>query len=307
MKIKIGTRASKLALWQAYHIQELLQEKEIETEIVEIITKGDTILDRSLSKIGSKGVFTEELEQQLIDGSIDIAVHSAKDLSSDLGSEFELIAFTEREESFDVFLADKKIDLQSSFVVGTSSTRRVAMLKRYYPQLRIVDIRGNLQTRIQKLKDGHCDVLLLAYAGVHRMGYDDMIVQKLPTDIFVPPVGQGCIAIETSKALPEDKKVAVRSAINNPHSEACLRAERAFLRKMNGGCSIPVFGNATLSESKINLRAGILSLDGRDIILKDGKGDIINPEELGNQLAENILSEGGDKILEEIKRNLNTV
>ncbi len=209
MRIKIGTRGSKLALWQAYYIENLLQKGGIETEIVIIETKGDKILDRSLSKIGSKGVFTQELEDQLRSGVIDIAVHSAKDLQSELDSDFEIIAFTEREHANDVLVShNSNLSLTSgeSFTVGTSSTRRIAMIRHFYPHIKTVDMRGNLQTRLRKLEEGHCDALLLAYAGVHRMEYDDKIAEHLSLDEFTPAVGQGSVAVECTVLLSVEKK-----------------------------------------------------------------------------------------------------
>jgi hydroxymethylbilane synthase len=207
--IKLGTRGSKLALWQAYFVKETLEAGGLPVEIVIIETKGDQILDRSLSKIGSKGVFTEELEEKLLSGEIHIAQHSAKDLQSDLGENFEIIAFSEREKVNDVLISfDKSLTLESGqpFVVGTSSTRRVAMLKHFYPHIKTVDMRGNLQTRMGKLESGVCDALLLAFAGVHRMGYEEHIAQLITTDTFTPAVGQGSVAIECAVNLDADIK-----------------------------------------------------------------------------------------------------
>src|SRR5690554_1954659 len=200
--INIGTRRSKLALWQAYYVQDLLKKAGMDTNIVEIETKGDKILDVSIAKIGSKGVFTEELEEQLRNGDIDIAVHSAKDMQSELPAGFEIIAFTVREQINDVVVSrDKNLrlaDSSRSITVGSSSVRRRAMLKAYYPHIKVVEMRGNLQTRIRKMDAGDCDAILLAYAGVHRMGYNDLIAEVLPEDQFIPPVGQGSVAIEVS-------------------------------------------------------------------------------------------------------------
>ena len=236
MNIKIGTRGSKLALWQAYHVQDLLKAKDVSSEIVTIETKGDKILDVTIAKIGSKGVFTEEIEDQLKDGRIDIAVHSAKDMQSTLPDGFELIAFGQREKSHDVLVSHKSIDLNDqNLVLGTSSTRRLAFLHKYYPHIKTVPVRGNLQTRIQKMKDGACDALWLAYAGTHRMEYDDMIVHEFDPAQFVPAVGQGSIAIEVSETLDQEKKEIVRQAVNHEESEKCLIAERSFLKKMDGG------------------------------------------------------------------------
>lgn len=312
MKIKIGTRGSKLALWQAYYVEDKLKAKGVETEIVIIETKGDKILDRSLSKIGSKGVFTEELEDQLRSEDIDIAVHSAKDLQSELASDLEVIAFTEREQVNDVLVSfNKNLSLQSgeSFVVGTSSTRRVAMLKHYYPHIQIVDMRGNLQTRLRKLEDKQCDALLLAYAGVHRMHYDDLIVELLPLTEFVPPVGQGCVAIEAAKTLAEEKKLMIKLLINDAQTEKCLLAERAYLKTLQGGCSIPSFGKAALEENEngglyLKMTAGLISLDGQKLIKVIEESSVDDPEGLGVKVAENVLANGGIEILQNIRAGL---
>lgn len=306
MNIKIGTRGSKLALWQAEYVREKLENHGLSTEILIIETKGDKIQDRALSKIGSKGVFTEELEEQLHEGHIDIAVHSAKDLQSDLGESLEIIAFTEREKINDVLISNSKIDFseKSEIVIGTSSTRRVAMLKAFYPKARIVDMRGNLQTRIKKLEEGQCDALLLAFAGVNRMHYNEMITHEFDTEKFVPPVGQGTVAIEISKSLSNDKRDKIKQICNEPVTEQCLLAERAFLKKLQGGCSIPVFGNAIMSENKIIFTAGIISLDGKNIVKEKLIQKNESAEELGIKMADMILDKGGKEILESIKSNL---
>ena len=223
---RIGTRGSKLALWQAEHVADLIKPSGYSTEIIPIETRGDKILNVSIAKIGSKGVFTEEIEEKLLDGSIDIAVHSAKDLSSELNDELELVAFTERELANDVLISThKNISLKNSAIkVGTSSTRRVAFLRHFYPAIAPVNIRGNLQTRLGKLQQGECDALLLAYAGVHRMGYDDLIVEKIETSYFVPSVGQGSIAVECHKKLNFGKKEILERWVDHPETEACIRS-----------------------------------------------------------------------------------
>lgn len=305
MQIRIGTRGSKLALWQAYYIENLLKQGGIDTEIVIIETKGDKILDRSLSKIGSKGVFTEELEDQLRTGDIDIAVHSAKDLQSDLHEDFEVSAFTEREEVNDVLVShDTSLSLQSGkpFVIGTSSTRRIAILKHFYPHIKTVDMRGNLQTRLKKLEDGICDALLLAYAGVHRMEYDSKIAERLNLDEFTPAVGQGCVAVENAVTLSADKKEALSLLLNHVPTATCLKAERAFLKRLHGGCSIPVFGLARLAGNQIEIVGGIVSLDGRELIKRKRTGPISNPEALGFALAEELIAAGADRVLNDIRK-----
>jgi hydroxymethylbilane synthase len=326
--IKLGTRGSKLALWQAEYIRETLERGGLQVEIVIINTKGDQILDRSLSKIGSKGVFTEELEEQLRSGQIDIAQHSAKDLQSELSEDLELIAFTERERVNDVLVSfDKSLTLESgkSFVVGTSSTRRVAMLKHYYPHIQTVDMRGNLQTRMAKLESGVCDAILLAYAGVHRMGYEEHIAEIISIDKFTPAVGQGSVALECAVSLDPAKKAKIRELCNHAETEQQLLAERAFLRRLQGGCSIPVFANVAprsvgrpapeggAFESQIfdqtvppsgvrglrSITGGIISLNGSEMLKETVSGN--NPLEIGEALAEKILSLGGERILWEIK------
>ena len=304
-KVKIGTRGSKLALWQAYHVEDLLRKAEIESEIVIIDTKGDQILDVSISKIGSKGVFTQELEDQLLEGRIDIAVHSAKDMQSSLPAEFEIIAFTEREKENDILLSTKSgiaiHDPEKPLVLGTSSTRRVATLKHFYPHVETVDVRGNLQTRIRKMEEGLCDALLLAYAGVHRMGYDSMIVEELDLMEFTPAVGQGSVAIEAAKSLDSTLREQLIQACNHSETEYRLRAEREYLRVLEGGCSIPVFALASLEKGALTLRGGIISLDGINRISFEVSGQANQAEELGRQLADLVFAAGGKEILQQIK------
>lgn len=305
-KIRIGTRGSKLALWQAHHVAALIEPSGFGTEIVPIETKGDKILNVSIAKIGGKGVFTEEIEARLLDGSIDIAVHSAKDLSSYIPDELELIAFTEREIVNDVVVTMKKGFAlgDQPMTIGTSSTRRVAFMKHFYPHAETVSIRGNLQTRLAKLESGQCDALILAYAGVHRMGFDHLIAEHLDTSYFVPPVGQGSIAIECHKKLSFDKKELVQRWVNHAVTEDCVRAERAFLKTLEGGCSIPTFGHAWLEGNSVTLKAGIISLDGRELIKIKRSADVSEGKALGRSIANEVLAQGGDRILQEIRRKI---
>jgi hydroxymethylbilane synthase len=278
----------------------------METQISSMETIGDKKLDTSIAKIGSKGVFTVELEEQLASGLTDIAVHSAKDMQSQLPNGFTLIAFTEREKANDVLLStDGSIDITDTtrpLVVGTSSVRRKAFLKHYYPHVTTVEMRGNLQTRISKMKDGDCDALILAYAGVKRMGYCDMIIKEFDDQQFVPPVGQGCIAIEAATSLAPEKMEKIRACLNNPVSEACLLAERAFLKKLEGGCSIPAFGHAVLDGDELTLTAGLASLDGTRILRITEKSSAQDPEKLGKKVGEYILNNGGREMLAEIRK-----
>ena len=301
--IRIGTRGSKLALWQAHHIADLLQHAGVQSEVVIINTKGDMILDRSLAKIGSKGVFTEELETALRNGDIDIAQHSAKDVQSHLPDDLELIAFTRREKCHDVVVSyDKAFSPEiPGKRIGTSSVRRVAFFKKYYPHLEVVDMRGNLQTRLEKLKNGHADALALAYAGVHRMGYQDLIVSELSVEQFTPPVGQGSVAIEASKKMPKSLKELIRSALNDDNTEGCLLAERAFLATLNGGCSIPAFCLAQLKNNQLFLRAGLVATDGSKEIVFEENCSVHEAPQKAHEIALKVLSNGGKELLEKIK------
>ena len=304
--LRIGTRASKLALWQAHHVADLLKQAGMNSEIVLIDTKGDQVMEVSISKIGSKGVFTHELEEQLLDGRIDIAVHSAKDMPSTLADGLALVAFTLREQAHDVLVANKEgislSDPNSPLLLGTSSTRRVATFKHFYPHVQTVDVRGNLQTRMRKMEEGQCDALVLAYAGVYRMGYAPFIVADLDMDEFTPAVGQGSIAIELATRLDQSLQQAIIAACNHPETDVCLRAERAYLRVLEGGCSIPVFALAQLTEGVLLINGGIVSLDGKERISLQLSGPIEQPEQLGEQLAKQVLEAGGKRILADIKQ-----
>lgn len=305
--VKIGTRASKLALWQADYVADLLHKAGLASEIVQIDTKGDQVLDVSISKIGSKGVFTQELEDQLLDGRIDIAVHSAKDMPSKLGEGLELIAFSVREQAQDVLLSAQThlslADTSKEITIGTSSTRRIATLRHFYPHVKTVEVRGNLQTRIRKMEEGLCDALLLAYAGVYRMGYANQVLEHLDLNQFIPAVGQGSIAIEACTSLDSKLRKAIVAACNDTATATCLRAERAYLRVLEGGCSIPVFALARLVNDQIHLKGGILSLDGKQRIVLEQTGPITEAEQLGEALATQVLQAGGKTILEQIKQS----
>jgi len=304
-KVKIGTRNSALAIWQANYIGSYLEKAGLSYELIAISTKGDQILDRSLSKIGSKGVFTEELEQMLRNGDIDIAQHSAKDLPSTLPEDLQLIAFTEREKSHDVLLSlDPNFTLNTPgpHQIGTSSTRRRAFLGHLYPSLKPVEMRGNLQTRLEKLKNGDCHAMILAYAGVYRMGMSAYITEHLPLDQFIPAVGQGSVAIQCAKTLSTDLQNIIRSACNHEATEICILAERELLSKLDGGCSVPVYGHAHIEKDVVNLTGGVLSLDGQQKIEFSLVGK--NPIELGQKLADQLIGAGASELLKEIRRQI---
>lgn len=303
--IRIGSRGSKLALWQTYHIASLLEKGGFRTEVITMDTKGDKILNAPFAEIGTKGLFTEELEEKLMAGEIDIAVHSAKDMQTDLQQGLELIAFSHREEPNDVLVSfDKNFSLKDSseeIIVGTSSTRRRAILAHYYPHVKAVEARGNLQTRFRKMEEGKYKAMILAYAGVHRMNYNEFIVQKLPLDIFTPAVGQGSIAIESSVNIPQAKRDKIRSLINDPDTEFCLLAERTFLRTLQGGCSVPIFALARIEGGQLEITGGVMSLDGKEMIREQVAGNKADSIKHGTTLAAKVIEKGGDKILSEIK------
>ncbi|WP_151085871.1 hydroxymethylbilane synthase [Hymenobacter baengnokdamensis] len=304
--IRLATRASRLALWQTEHVAALLKQAGLNTEIVPMQTTGDQVLDRSLAKIGSKGVFTEELEESLRRGDTHLAIHSAKDVQSTLPPDLELLAFLEREQVNDVVISfQEDFDIsRSGILLGTSSTRRKALLRRFYPLANTAEARGNLQTRIRKLEEGQYDALVLAYAGVHRMGYDHLIRHYLPTNTFVPPVGQGSIAVESSRFLGEELKNRIRQALDHPATHRCLLAERAFLRTMEGGCSIPSFALATLTPAgDVRLHGGLISLSGEEYIDAVQTAPAAQAEGLGMAVADYVLAHGGTAILASIREH----
>jgi hydroxymethylbilane synthase len=302
--IRLATRASRLALWQTEHVASLLNKAGMATEIVPMQTTGDQVLDRSLAKIGSKGVFTEELEESLRRGDTHLAIHSAKDVQSTLPPDLELLAFLEREQVNDVVISfHEEFDINKpGIVLGTSSTRRKALLRRFYPLANTAEVRGNLQTRLRKLEEGQYDALVLAYAGVHRMGYDNLIRYFLPIDQFVPPVGQGSIAVESSRLLDSELKGRIKLALDHTTTHQCLLAERAFLRTMEGGCSIPSFALAILTDSgDVRLHGGVVSLSGEEYVEFVQTAPASEAEGLGKAVAENVLSQGGAAILASIR------
>ena len=305
--IRLATRASRLALWQTEHVASLLHQAGFATEIVPMQTTGDAVQDRSLAKIGAKGVFTEELEVSLRRGETHLAVHSAKDVQSSIPRDLELLAFLEREQPNDVVLSfDVQFSLDKpGIVLGTSSTRRKAQLRRFYPQATTAEARGNLQTRLRKLEEGQFDALVLAYAGVHRMGYDHLVRYVLPTDRFVPATGQGSIAIECAETLDEDLKARLKAALDHPATHTCLLAERAFLHTREGGCSIPSFALATLDgHGGLRLHGGLISLSGEEYVEEiQTAATAAGAQALGVAVADAVLGRGGREILASIREH----
>ena len=300
MKVRIGTRKSKLALWQANYVKDFLERRwGIEVELVKITTTGDKILDSPLAKIGGKGLFVKEIEQALLEERIDLAVHSLKDVPMVIPEGLTLGAITERENPYDVLLSreGKKLsELPEGSKVGTSSLRRQVQIKRLRRDLKVDILRGNVDTRVRKLKEGLYDAIVLAYAGVKRMGYEKEITEVL--DNFIPAVGQGSLAIEIREG---DEKV--RSLVEPlDHRESRIRAEceRAFLRRLEGGCQVPIGAFAHVMGGKVRIEGFISDLEGIRFIEGCAEGSVDEAEKVGELLAEELLRRGGREILAQI-------
>ncbi len=297
--LRIGTRKSKLALWQANYVKERLESRGYSVELVLITTTGDKILDAPLAKIGGKGLFVKEIEEALLRGDIDLAVHSLKDVPMVLPEGLILGAITEREEPFDVLISRdgrRLQELPEGAKVGTSSLRRQVQIKRKRPDLRVETLRGNVDTRLRKLEEGLYDAIVLAYAGVKRMGFEERVSQVL--EDFIPAVGQGSLAIEIRQ---EDKRVYEAIAFLD-HRESRIRAEceRAFLRELQGGCQVPIGAYAWIEGEKLKLKAFISDLEGKRFLEGVEEGDLHQAEQIGKKLARRLLEEGGKAILEEV-------
>jgi hydroxymethylbilane synthase len=297
--LRLGTRKSKLALWQANFVKEKLEALGCKVELVPITTTGDKILDAPLAKIGGKGLFVKEIENALLAGEIDLAVHSLKDVPMIIPEGLTLSAITEREEPYDVLISrnGKKLEeLPSGAVVGTSSLRRQVQIKRRRGDLKVEILRGNVDTRLRKLKEGLYDAIVLAYAGVKRMGFSGEISQVL--EDFIPAVGQGSLAIETRA---EDERV-INFVKGLNHEESWLRAvcERAFLRELQGGCQVPIGAYAWIEGDRIKIKGFISDLEGERFLEGYEEGSPQKAEEVGKRLAQRLLREGGEEILKEI-------
>lgn len=297
--LRLGTRKSKLALWQANFVKEKLEALGCKVELVPITTTGDKILDTPLAKIGGKGLFVKEIENALLLGEIDLAVHSLKDVPMIIPEGLTLSAITEREEPYDVLISrnGKKLEeLPSGAVVGTSSLRRQVQIKKRRRDLRVEILRGNVDTRLRKLKEGLYDAIVLAYAGVKRMGFSGEISQVL--EDFIPAVGQGSLAIETRA---EDERV-INFVKGLNHEDSWLRAvcERAFLRELQGGCQVPIGAYAWMEGDRIKIKGFISDLEGKRFLEGYEEGGLQEAEEVGKRLAQRLLREGGEEILKEI-------
>ncbi|HEB32475.1 MAG TPA: hydroxymethylbilane synthase [Spirochaetes bacterium] len=305
-KIKIGTRGSKLALIQAEKVRDILIEEfpELNFELVIIKTKGDKILDSPLSKLNDKGLFTKELEKSLLKNETDLAVHSLKDLPTEFPENLTLGAVLERGEVRDVIISRsrKKLqDLTGSDVFGTSSLRRRAQLLHYNSSFRIKDIRGNVDTRLKKLEEGFCDVLILAGAGVQRSGYSEKITEYIDPEIVMPSVSQGIIGIEFR--MNDVFINGILRKINHKKSFITASAERTFLRTIEGGCQVPCGCISTVSENTFSIKGMISDLEGREVIKKSLAGPLERADKIAGDLGKDILDAGGREIFARIRDN----
>ncbi len=301
---RIGTRGSKLALWQANHVKDLLLVKfpELQIEIEVIKTTGDALLSSPLSEIGGKGVFVKEIEEALLSDRVDIAVHSMKDVPSVLPEGLEISAVAKRHDPRDALISKNGLSLKNLLQdsrVGTGSLRRASQLYHNYPELRIVSIRGNVDTRIRKLKEGdEYDAIVLAVAGLERMGLGGEITEIIPTDTMLPAPGQGIVAIECRSNDVSTKMILAE--INHLETEIQAVSERAFLHRLGGDCNVPAGCYATLDDDLLNVRAVISSPDGEVLIKKNVVGSRDEAKLLGKSVADKIIDDGGRKILQDL-------
>jgi hydroxymethylbilane synthase len=304
--VRIGSRKSQLALVQTHWVRDRLQEQHPDRtfEVKTMSTQGDKILDVALAKIGDKGLFTKELELGMLQGDVDFAVHSLKDLPTNLPDGLMLGCVTERENPADALVVhakhqDKQIDtLPEGAVVGTSSLRRLAQLRHHYPHLTFKDVRGNLNTRLAKLDAGEYDAIILAVAGLERLGMGDRIHQIIPSDISLHAVGQGALGIECRSNDPEILNL-LKTLEHPPTAQRCY-AERAFLRILEGGCQVPIGVNTVIEADTLTLTGIVASLDGQTIVKGTVSGNPESAEQLGIQLANELKAKGAQDILNEI-------
>ncbi len=308
-RIYIGTRGSKLALWQAEWVKSEIQHlhPEIEISLIRIKTTGDMILDVPLAKIGGKGLFVKEIEEAILRHKVDMAVHSMKDVPTELPEGLHLAAICRREDSRDALItkvqsSEFKVqsykDLPHGATVGTSSLRRLCQLRNIRPDLKIVQLRGNLDTRIRKLDEGQFDAIIVAVAGVKRLGLAYRITEILEPEICLPAIGQGAIGIE---CRVNDKVInTILGALNHQETSISVRAERALLRKLGGGCQVPIAAYARIEDGRVIMDGLVGSITGEKVIKSHAEGKLEDHEKLGTNLAEDLLSRGAKEILAEV-------
>jgi hydroxymethylbilane synthase len=299
--IRIATRKSPLALWQAEHVAERLERTfpGCRTELVKMSTQGDKILDAPLAKIGGKGLFVKELEQGMLEGLADIAVHSMKDVPVEFPEGLHLAAILTREDPTDAFVSNHYAALQDLPVnarIGTSSLRRQCQIKELYPEAEILPLRGNVNTRLSKLDAGEYDAVILASAGLKRLGMAGRITQCLDTSISLPAIGQGAIGIECRSGDQEINEML--AALHDSETGLCVTAERAMNARLNGGCQVPIAGFAQLQDGRLFMRGLVGSPDGSVIYRAERIGSLDKAEAIGKIIAEDLLAQGADKILQ---------
>lgn len=299
-KLVIASRESALALWQARHIQARLQQlyPQAQIEILGMTTTGDQILDSPLARIGGKGLFVKELEQALADGRADLAVHSMKDVPMNLPDGFALAATGEREDPRDAFVSGRysRLDeLPGGSVVGTSSLRRQSQLQARFPHLKIEALRGNLQTRLRKLDEGQYAAIILAAAGLKRLGLEDRIAQLIAPEDSIPAVGQGALGIEI-RADRDDVRAWLQP-LNHEETAACVTAERAMSRALAGSCTVPLGAYAHIAQGKLNMTGFVASIDGSEMVRAQVAGAPQQADSLGKELAGHLVAQGADRIL----------
>jgi hydroxymethylbilane synthase len=306
-KITIATRASDLALWQAYHIQDRIESSfpDVKVEINKIVSKGDKILDKPLALVGGKGHFTKELEDEMLAGNADLAVHSLKDVPTYIPDGLELVSITTRQDQSDVFLSHKYAsldDLPQGAVVGTTSLRRRMQLLAKRPDLKVKDLRGNVNTRLRKLAEAQYDAIILAWIGLHRLDLlkDIPFTQKLPLEMMIPPMGQAALGIEIISGNERLKEIAL--SVNDEDTFICTKCERDFIAKIGAGCSAPVACNATIKDGKVTLQSMIGYPDGTNILQKSLTKEISACDNLGVELALEMLNDGAQDILENAEK-----
>ncbi|MFZ2907077.1 MAG: hydroxymethylbilane synthase [Cyclobacteriaceae bacterium] len=286
--IRIGTKDNKLALWQAGYVANLIKPSGYTTEIISV-------------EANHQHDPKKNLELKLLNGSIDIAVYHGKDVPADLHEALELIAFTERDLPHDVLLSlNKDLSLLDAITIGTSSIRRMAFIRHFYPHIKATFAQGDLPAQIQRMKNGEFDALLLAYADVHHLDLDELILEKMETSYFVPAIGQGSMVVECHKKLSFDKKEVIQRWVNHEETEDCIRTERSFSKTLNHGYNIPVFGYAQYEGNLITLKAGVISLDGKQVVKIKRSAMLAESKELGKKVALEVLQNGGEKILQDI-------
>ncbi len=303
--VKIGTRASLLAVTQSTWVKNQIEAQYPDTsvELVKITTKGDKILDVPLAKVGGKGLFVKEIEDALLDGRIDLAVHSMKDVPTDLPDGLHVAVIPPREIALDAFICNhsKTIeDLAQGAVIGTSSLRRKAQLAALRPDLQIKDLRGNLDTRLRKLDEGQYDAIILAGAGLNRLGMQNRITSFFPPEQMLPAIGQGALGIELRNS--DDELLAGMQFLHHRKTAVTVAAERAFLLRLEGGCQVPIGAHAVLKGDTVSLSGLIAGVDGRRVLREQQSAPSERAENLGRSLAELLLDRGGRAILDEVYR-----